>query len=112
VGADTIGVLFEVNAAASRVRAALPDWNVVVMPAVNYGQGGANVVAGMAFETWWTEGFADLMLRAVRGENLGAGPRIPDGLPPAMAPLLEKALEDERAFQDQLDAWLGQRRKP
>jgi creatinine amidohydrolase len=44
VGADTIGVTYEANAAAARVSRALPDWNIVMMPAVNYGQGGANLL--------------------------------------------------------------------
>ncbi len=42
VGADTIGVTYEANAAATRVGGALPDWNVIVMPTMNYGRGGAN----------------------------------------------------------------------
>jgi creatinine amidohydrolase len=36
VGADTIGVRYEVSGASTWVSRALPDWNVVVMPAVNY----------------------------------------------------------------------------
>ena len=44
VGADTIGVMYEANRAATRVSQALPDWNVVMMPAVNYGHGGANLL--------------------------------------------------------------------
>ena len=42
VGADTIAVAYEANGASTRVSQALPDWNVVMMPAVNYGQSGAN----------------------------------------------------------------------
>ena len=33
VGADTIGVMYEANGASTRVSRALPDWNVVMMPA-------------------------------------------------------------------------------
>jgi creatinine amidohydrolase/Fe(II)-dependent formamide hydrolase-like protein len=47
VGADTIGVIYEANAAATRVSRALPDWNVVLMPAINYGHGGANELGDM-----------------------------------------------------------------
>ena len=35
VGADTIGVTYEANGASMRVSRALPDWNIVMMPAVN-----------------------------------------------------------------------------
>ena len=44
VGADTIGVMYEANRVSTRVSRALPDWNVVMMPAVNYGHGGANLL--------------------------------------------------------------------
>ena len=47
VGADTIGVTYEANGASTRVSRALPDWNVVMMPAVNYGQSGANQLGDM-----------------------------------------------------------------
>ena len=42
VGADTLGVTYEANAASRRVSRALPDWNVVMMPPINYGHSGAN----------------------------------------------------------------------
>jgi creatinine amidohydrolase/Fe(II)-dependent formamide hydrolase-like protein len=42
VGADTIAVTYEADGAARRVSRALPAWNVVMMPAVNYGHSGAN----------------------------------------------------------------------
>src|SRR5262245_22096207 len=47
VGSDTIAVTYELNAAARRVSRTLSDWNVVVMPAVNYGQSGANQLGNM-----------------------------------------------------------------
>ena len=47
VGADTLGVMYEANGASRRVSRALPDWNVVMMPPVNYGQGGANLLGDM-----------------------------------------------------------------
>ena len=47
VGADTIGVSYEANAAATRVSRALPGWNVVVMPPINYGHSGANNLGDM-----------------------------------------------------------------
>ena len=42
VGADTIAVTYEADGAARRVSRALPAWNVVMMPVVNYGHSGAN----------------------------------------------------------------------
>jgi hypothetical protein len=50
------------------------------------------------------------MLRAVGGENLFDHPRLPDKVPPAVAPMLEKALADEAAFGAKLEAWLAERR--
>jgi creatinine amidohydrolase len=47
VGADTIGVTYEANGAARRVSRSLPDWTVVMMPAINYGHGGANLLGDM-----------------------------------------------------------------
>ncbi len=47
VGADTIGVVYEANGTATRVSRALPDWNVVMMPSINYGQSGANQLGDM-----------------------------------------------------------------
>jgi creatinine amidohydrolase len=47
VGADTIGVTYEANRAARRVSRALPDWNVVMMPPINYGHSGANQLGDM-----------------------------------------------------------------
>ena len=46
VGADTIAVVYEANEAAIRVSRALLDWTVVMMPPINYGQSGANVIGG------------------------------------------------------------------
>ena len=45
VGADTFGVMFEVNGAAARVSDAMPQWRVVIMPPINYGESGANEIA-------------------------------------------------------------------
>jgi creatinine amidohydrolase len=46
VGADTYGVLQEADRAALRVSRALPEWNIVMMPPLHYGEGGANEIAG------------------------------------------------------------------
>ena len=182
VGADTIGVTYEANGASTRVSRALPDWNVVMMPAVNYGQSGANQLGdrpihpgtyairmdvhagvgetsgilairpdlvppnyktlpsqagrsleelrtapgwqgylssparataahGQAVEAWWIDGSTDLILRAVRGENMFVHARVPETVPAAMAPILEKELADEAAFGATLENWLAQRSK-
>ena len=42
LGADTFGLMHEANGAAARVGRTLPDWNVVLMPSLNYGNSGAN----------------------------------------------------------------------
>ena len=45
IGSDTFGVVFEAEGVARHVRQVLKDWQVVLMPPINYGQGGANVIA-------------------------------------------------------------------
>ena len=46
IGADTFGVTFEATGVAQRVSRVLPRWNVVMMPPINYGHGGANLIGG------------------------------------------------------------------
>jgi creatinine amidohydrolase len=46
IGSDTYGVLYEADGVAARVSRVLPDWNIVVMPPLHYGEGGANEMAG------------------------------------------------------------------
>ena len=71
----------------------------------------ATAAYGRAVEEWWIDGFTELILRAVRGENLLHRPRVPDILPPAVAPTLEKAFANERAFEVKFENWLSQPRK-
>jgi hypothetical protein len=71
----------------------------------------ATAAHGRAVEAWWIEGFTDLILRAVRGENMFARPRFPETVPPAVAPILEKVLANEAEFDTSLENWLMQRRK-
>jgi creatinine amidohydrolase len=66
---------------------------------------------GRAVEAWWVEGSADLILRAVRGENLRTRPRSPEQVPAVVAPTVGKILEDERAFGAKLEDWLARRKK-
>jgi creatinine amidohydrolase len=44
VGADTLGVMYEATRVSRRLNRVLPGWNVVMMPPINYGQGGANQI--------------------------------------------------------------------
>lgn len=66
---------------------------------------------GRAIENWWIDGFASLILRAVRGENLFGAPRFPETVPEAVAPVAAKTLADEAAFGIMLEKWLAQRRQ-
>lgn len=47
IAADTIGVEYEVRAVANILRDAPPDWQVVLMPTVNYGASGANQISNV-----------------------------------------------------------------
>ena len=71
----------------------------------------ATAAHGRAVEAWWVDGFTDLILRAVRGENMFVHARVPDTVPGAMAATLEKALANEAAFEATLEHWLAQRKK-
>ena len=71
----------------------------------------ASAAHGRAIEAWWIDGFTNLILRAVRKEDMFVLPRIPDTVPPAVAPTIEKALANEAAFEANLGNWLSQRRK-
>lgn len=64
VGSDTYGVLFEADSAATRVSRALPEWNIVLMPPVHYGEGGANEMGGQ-FVHPGTYGVRQSTLRSV-----------------------------------------------
>jgi len=66
---------------------------------------------GRAVEAWWIDGFTGLILRAVRGENMFVHTRVPETAPPAVAPILEKALADEAAFEAKFEDWLVKLRK-
>jgi creatinine amidohydrolase len=48
IAADTIGVEYEAERVADRLSRTLPDWNIVLMPAVNYGSSGANQIGNVA----------------------------------------------------------------
>jgi creatinine amidohydrolase len=71
----------------------------------------ATAAHGRAVEAWWIDGFTDLVLRAVRGENMFVHPRNPEAVPLPVAPLLEKVLANEAAFGAALEKWLAERGK-
>ena len=62
VGADTLGVLYEVNGVLTRVSQALSDWNIVMLPPINYGHGGANQIGDMLVHpgTWHSAVHAEI----------------------------------------------------
>jgi creatinine amidohydrolase len=66
---------------------------------------------GTAVETWWIEGMSDLILQTIGGEDMSARPGAPGALPPPIAPIIERALASEAAFEVELDTWLAQRRR-
>jgi creatinine amidohydrolase len=71
----------------------------------------ATAAYGRAIEAWWIDGFTELILRAVRGEDLLHQPRLPATIPPAVAPTIDKTLSNERAFEVKFENWLAHRRK-
>ena len=71
----------------------------------------ATAAHGRAVEAWWIAGFTDLILRAVRGENMFVHARVPETVPAVVAPVLEKELATEAAFGVKLDDWLARRSK-
>jgi creatinine amidohydrolase len=47
IASDTFGVMFEADGVAQRVSRQLPQWSVVMMPALHYGETGANEIGGV-----------------------------------------------------------------
>ena len=68
---------------------------------------------GRDIEAWWVEGMTDLILQAVRGENLFGRPRWPAPLQnsPEYAEVVESALAPERDFERKLERWLANRNR-
>ena len=69
----------------------------------------ATAAYGRAVEEWWIDGMTDLVLRALKGENLFDAPRAPGVLDPPVASLVRQALEDEDALDATLREWLARR---
>jgi creatinine amidohydrolase len=72
----------------------------------------ADAAYGREVEGWWVEGMTDLILQAVRGENLRARTRWPEPLQhdPAHDQIIEQALQPEREFEMKFERWLSERR--
>jgi creatinine amidohydrolase/Fe(II)-dependent formamide hydrolase-like protein len=83
-----------------------PDWQGYLSS-----PGKATAAYGRAVETWWLNGFADLIVRTVRGENMFMHPRTPETIPPPIATVLEAELVEEGAFHAKLEDWLARRRR-
>ena len=68
---------------------------------------------GRDIEEWWVEGMTDLILQAVRGENLFSRPRWPGPLQndPAYGQVVDDILAPEREFELKFERWLGERKK-
>ena len=68
---------------------------------------------GRDIEGWWVDGMSNLILQALRGENLFDRPRWPAPLQsgPGYAQIVEDALAPERAFERELQQWLVQRNR-
>ena len=71
----------------------------------------ASAEHGRAVEAWWIEAFAELIVRAIGGENMFDQPRFPDAVPPAVAAVAEQALAEEAAFEARLHDWMEQQRR-
>jgi creatinine amidohydrolase len=71
----------------------------------------ASAAYGREVEAWWVEGMTDLILQAVRGENLFMRPRWPAPLrnDPVYPHIVEGILDPEREFEQKLARWLDQR---
>lgn len=73
----------------------------------------ANAVYGKEDNEVWVDGLADLILSAVRGENLFGHPRYPVQIinDPAIIQINKDALENEKKFEVKLEQWLQRRKR-
>jgi creatinine amidohydrolase len=71
----------------------------------------ATAAYGRDVEAWWVEEVGDLMVRAASGQNLSQAPRAHDTIDPAIAPVVNAAFENERAFESRLQTWLDRRQR-
>lgn len=72
----------------------------------------ASAAYGRAIENWWIGGMTELILQAVRGENLFGRPRYPGDLQAdPRVQIIDDILAHERDFERKLERWLDQRKK-
>lgn len=73
----------------------------------------ANAAYGKEDDEVWVDGAADLILRALRGENLFGHPRYPVQLinEPATTQINKDSLEHEKNFERKLEQWLQRRKR-
>jgi len=64
IGMDTFSVNFRVDKVTERVSKALPDWNIVLMQPISYGEGGANEIGGIHIHPG-TYGIRQTTLRSI-----------------------------------------------
>ena len=71
----------------------------------------ATAAYGRAVEAWWVDGLSELVLRAVKGEDLSKAPRAHDRIDPEVSSIVGKALDHEQAFETKFEEWLSRRRQ-
>ena len=71
----------------------------------------ATAAYGRAVEAWWVDGLSELVLRAVKGEDLSKAPRAHDRIDPEVASIISKELDHEQAFETRFEDWLSRRRQ-
>jgi hypothetical protein len=71
----------------------------------------ATAAYGRAVEAWWVDGLSELVLRAVKGEDLSKAPRAHDRIDPEVSAIVGKALDDEQAFEAKFQEWLSHRQQ-
>jgi creatinine amidohydrolase len=94
------------NRSDMRETASRPDW-----PGYFSSPARADAAYGREVEGWWVDGMTDLILQAVRGENLRTRPRWPEPLEsdPEHDQIIEQALGPEREFEMKFARWLDAR---
>ena len=73
--------------------------------------GQATAAYGRAVEAWWVDGMSELVLRAVKGEDLSRAPRAHDRIDPEVSSIIGKSLDDEQVFETRFQEWLSRRRQ-
>ena len=87
-----------------RAIATTPGWQGYLSSPAN-----ATPEHGAAIEAWWIDGMSELISQALRGDDMFTRPRVPETLPPPVAPVIEAALANEATFAGELERWLAQR---